>query len=234
VISKLGIASVLAGAGYLAYHCYSPESQLYGSTVTHLPDPGRLALTYDDGPNDIHTERLLEVLARHNAKATFFLIGRFVAARPQIARAIAEAGHLLANHTQTHPNLLFLSRSQLRRQLSECSKAIADATGVEPRHFRPPFGARRPAVIQVACELGLEPVMWSVTCYDWHRRATARSVLGHACKGVERNHTRGHIILMHDGSHAKLGTDRSHTVEATEHLLRRYGTEYSFRRVDEI
>jgi peptidoglycan-N-acetylglucosamine deacetylase len=234
VISRLGIGSVLAGAGYLAYHCYSPESQLYGRTTTHLTDPKHLALTYDDGPNDVHTERLLEILARHDAKATFFLIGRFVTARPQIARAIADAGHILANHTQTHPNLLFLSRSQLRAQFSDCSKAIADATGVEPRHFRPPFGARRPAVLQVARELELEPVMWSITCYDWHRRATAESVLGHACKRLGRTLTRGHIILMHDGSHTKLGEDRSHSVEATKRLLERYGKEYRFRRIDEI
>jgi peptidoglycan-N-acetylglucosamine deacetylase len=234
VISKLGIASVLAGAGYLAYHCYSPESQLYGNTVTHLPDPRHLALTYDDGPNDVYTERLLEVLARHNVKATFFLIGRFVTARPQIARAIAGAGHLLANHTETHSNLLFLPRTQLRRQLSDCSKAIADATGVETRHFRPPFGARRPAVLQTARELGLVPVMWSVTCYDWHKRATAESVFNHARKGIERSRARGHIVLLHDGSHTNLGGDRSHTVEATERLLLRYGKTHSFRRVDEI
>jgi peptidoglycan/xylan/chitin deacetylase (PgdA/CDA1 family) len=234
VISKLGIAGAIAGASYLAYHCYSPESQLYGRTLTHLHDPKHLALTYDDGPNDVHTERLLEVLARHEAKATFFLIGRFVTARPKIARAIADAGHLLANHTATHPNLLFLSRAQLQRQLSDCSKAIADATGIETRHFRPPFGARRPAVLQVARELGLEPVMWSVTCYDWHKRATAESVFNHACKGIERSHARAHIVLLHDGSHTSLGSDHSHTVEATERLLQRYRKEYSFRRVDEI
>lgn len=232
MISKVGIGAI-AGAGYLAYHCYSPDSQLYGRTLTHLPDPRHLALTYDDGPNDIHTERLLEVLARHEVKATFFLIGRFVTARAQIARAIAGAGHLLANHTETHPNLLFLSRSSLRRQLSDCSKVIADATGVETRHFRPPFGARRPAVLQAARELGLEPVMWSVTCYDWHRRASADSVFNHARKGIERSHKRGHIILLHDGSHTNLGQDRSHTVEATERIILRYGKEYSFRRVDQ-
>jgi peptidoglycan-N-acetylglucosamine deacetylase len=234
VTSKLPIAIGVAAAAYLAYHCYSPESQLYGPTITHCPDPKHLALTYDDGPNDVHTERLLEILARHNAKATFFLIGRFVTARPQIARAIAEAGHLLANHTATHPNLLFLSRAQLRRQLSECSKAIADVTGVRTRHFRPPFGARRPAVLQVGRELGLEPVMWSITCYDWHKRATSDSVFSHARKGIERSDARGHIVLMHDGGHTSLGQDRSPTVKATERLILRYGKEYSFRRVDEI
>ena len=232
--SKLPIAFGIAGAAYLAYNCYAPTSQLYGRTTTHCDNPKHLALTYDDGPNDVHTERLLEVLARYEVKATFFLIGRFVTARPQIARAIADAGHLLANHTETHPNLLFLSRSRLVHQFSDCSKAIADATGVQTRYFRPPFGARRPAVLQVARELGLEPVMWSVTCYDWHRRATADSVLNHARKGIERSHARGHIILLHDGGHTNLGQDRSHTVEATERLLQRYGKEYYFRRLDQI
>jgi len=234
VISKLAVTSAIAGVAYFAYHCYSPESQLYGRTLTHCSNPKDLALTYDDGPNEVHTERLLEVLARHQTKATFFLIGRFVMARPQIARAIADAGHLLANHTETHPNLLFVSRSQLRRQLSDCSNAIADATGVETRHFRPPFGARRPAVLQVARELGLEPVMWSITCYDWHRRASAETVLAHACKGIERNQRHGHIVLLHDGGHTNLGQDRSHTVKATEKLIVRYRDQYSFRRVDEI
>lgn len=234
MISKLGIASALAGAAYLSYHCYSPESQLYGRTITHCSDPKYLALTYDDGPNDVHTERLLEVLARHEVKATFFLIGRFVAARPQVARAIADAGHLLANHTETHPNLLFLSHRHLHRQLADCSQVIADVTGIQPRHFRPPFGARRPAVLQIARELGLEPVMWSVTCYDWHQRATEESVLSHAYKGIERRHSRGHIVLFHDGGHTNLGQDRSHTVKATERLILRYGKEYYFRRVDEI
>ncbi|PYY14507.1 MAG: polysaccharide deacetylase family protein [Acidobacteria bacterium] len=234
MISKVGIGSALAGAGYLAYHCYSPESQLYGRTLTHCANPKHLALTYDDGPNDLYTERLLEVLARHEVKATFFLIGRFVSARPQIARSIADGGHLLANHTETHPNLLFLSHSKLRHQLSNCAQAIADATGIQTRYFRPPFGARRPAVLEVARELELEPVMWSVTCYDWHRRASAESVFNHARKGIERSRIGGPVVLLHDGSHTTLGQDRSHTVEATDRLIKRFKNDYCFRRIDEI
>ena len=232
---KAGIPITVAGlAGYVAYHCYSPTSQLYGRTLTHFADPRDLALTYDDGPNDVHTERLLEVLTRYDVKATFFLIGSFVAARPQIARAIADAGHLLANHTATHPNLLFLSRAKLRDELSDCSKAIADATGVAPRFFRPPFGARRPAVLQVARELGLEPVMWSVICYDWVVRTTADAILNHARRRIDRHRTNGHIVVMHDGGHTGLGQDRSQSVLATEQLIARYRSDYSFRRLDEI
>ena len=232
MIWKVGSAGAVAGAGWLAYQCYSPSSQLYGRTITHCSDPKHLALTYDDGPNDPYTERLLEVLARHEVKATFFLIGRFVRMRPQLARAIVDAGHLVANHTETHPNLLFLSRARMREQLSDCSKAITDATGAAPRYFRPPFGARRPAVLQVAGELGLQPVMWSVICYDW-RRTTADEVKRRAIMGIDRDSARGHIIVMHDGGHREMGVDRQHTVEATDRVIARYRQSYSFRRIDQ-
>jgi len=232
MIWKLGGIGVAAGAGWLAYNCFSPTSQLYGRTLAHCSDPKQLALTYDDGPNDPYTLRLLEVLARHEVKATFFLIGRFVKMRPQIARAIVDAGHLVANHTETHPNMLFLSRKQMREQILDCSKAIADATGVATRYFRPPFGARRPVVLQVARELGFEPVMWSVTCYDW-RPITADAVERKAIIGIDRDHARGHVLLMHDGGHRGMGVDRQRTVDATDRVIARYKQSYSFRRIDD-
>ena len=235
MISKIGVASasaVLGAAAYLAYHSYWPTSQLFGPTLHRFSDPRKLALTYDDGPNDPYTGRLLELLARHEIKATFFLIGRFVTERPEITRNIAEAGHLLANHTFSHPNLLLLSRVQIRNQLSDCSKAIADVTGIEARFFRPPFGARKPAVLQAARELGLEPVMWDVTCFDW-KRTTADAVERHARKRIERDRAHGHIVLLHDGGHPKMGMDRGHTVQATESLIMRYKQQYYFRRIDE-
>lgn len=227
------MSATIAAAGWLAYHAYSPSSQLFGAALSRCPDPRDLALTYDDGPNDLHTERLLDVLARHEIKATFFLIGRFVKARPQIARSIVAAGHLVANHTVTHPNLLFQSRSNIVRELSDCSQMIADATGVVPKFFRPPFGTRRPAVLSAARELGLEPIMWDVTCFDW-RRTTTDAIERHARKRIDRIRTHGHIILFHDGGHTGLGADRSRSVEATERLIKRYKDAYRFRRVDEI
>ena len=233
MLSNLATAAAVSAAAWFAYNCYAPTSQLYGRTLTRCPEANQLALTFDDGPNDVHTERLLEVLARHEVKATFFLIGRFVTMRPQVARAISEAGHLIANHTYSHPNLLFLSRSRVLSEFSECSKAIADATGVHARFFRPPFGARRPAVLQAAREFGLKSVMWDVTCFDW-RRTTADRVEAHARKRIERDRGRGHIVPMHDGGHTGLGADRAHTVEATERLIQRYKARYQFRRIDEI
>src|SRR5215472_7493710 len=98
------LTALSAGAAsYAGYASMAPQSQFYGRTLTHGSDPNQIALTYDDGPNDPHTLRLLDVLARHEAKATFFLIGKYVRQRPDIARAILAAGHEIGNHTYRQP-----------------------------------------------------------------------------------------------------------------------------------
>ncbi len=125
------LGPVLAGAGAAAavaagYQSMAPTGQWYGRTFTGLPRGTRqLALTYDDGPNDPHTMRLLELLARHGVKATFFLIGRYVQQRPEIVREIAKAGHAIGNHTFTHPLLIFKSGSEVRGELLRCQAVLA-------------------------------------------------------------------------------------------------------------
>ncbi|HEX7285401.1 MAG TPA: polysaccharide deacetylase family protein, partial [Candidatus Angelobacter sp.] len=139
--TMLGLITVLgsaAAAAYAGYATMAPESQLYGRTLTHGSDPAQLALTFDDGPNDPHTLRLLDVLAQHQARATFFLIGRYVRQRPDIARAIQSGGHEIGNHTDTHPNLIFVSEARLRQELENCRKALEDALGRPAPLFRPP------------------------------------------------------------------------------------------------
>src|SRR5258708_6146979 len=111
-------AAVLTTAGLVAAGCayaaLSPQSQIFGKVLIAGRDPNEIALTYDDGPNDDVTERLLDVLANHHVRATFFLIGRYVQQRPQIARAIAAAGHLIGNHSMTHPWLAWQSSARTR------------------------------------------------------------------------------------------------------------------------
>lgn len=206
-----------AAASYAGYAAMAPESQLYGRTLTHGPDPGQIALTFDDGPNDPHTLHLLEVLAKHQARATFFLIGKYVRQRPDIARAIQAAGHEIGNHTYSHPNLIFLSAARLRKELEDCGKALEDALGTPTSLFRPPFGGRRPNVLRTARARGLAPIMWSVTGYDWNAKS-AEFILGKVTPGLE-SARRAEIVLLHDGSHLAFGTDRGYTVEATRELL---------------
>ena len=209
-----------AAASYAGYATMAPRSQLYGRTLTHGTDPTQLALTYDDGPNDPHTLRLLDILAQHNARATFFLIGRYVRQRPEIARAVQSAGHEIGNHTYSHPNLIFVSAARLRQEIETCTKALEDALGTTPRLFRPPFGGRRPNVLRTARELGLKTVMWSVTGYDWNAESP-EAILGKVAPQL--NSARAEIVLLHDGGHTNFGADRSHTVEATRHLLESAG-----------
>jgi peptidoglycan/xylan/chitin deacetylase (PgdA/CDA1 family) len=218
-------ASCLAAAATAGYQSMAPTGQWYGPTFTGLPaGSGQIALTYDDGPNDPHTLRLLEVLAKHSVHATFFLIGRYVKQHPDIARDIVRAGHVVGNHTFTHPLLIFKSMKEIRQQLSECRAALQDAVGVPSNLFRPPFGGRRPAVLRVARELGLEPVMWNVTGYDWS--APPAAVIE---RKVARQIRGGDVILLHDGGHKQMGADRSQTVIATDRMIARYTTEgYEF------
>ena len=223
-------AAAAAAATYAGYSAMAPTSQLYGRTLVRSANPHQLALTYDDGPNDPHTLRLLEILARHDVRATFFMIGRHVQQRPQIARAVAQAGHALGNHTFTHPNLIFCSEMQTRIQLAGCTRAIEDVVGQTPKLFRPPFGGRRPSTLRIVRELGLTPVMWNVTGWDWD---------AHSSDAIERKVSKqirgGDVILLHDGSHRQLGMDRSHTVAATDALLTRYkGEGFQFATVPEI
>jgi peptidoglycan-N-acetylglucosamine deacetylase len=227
------IAASAVAASYAGYATMAPASQLYGRTFTHGDDPRQMALTFDDGPNDPHTLHLLDVLARHRARATFFLIGKYVRLRPEIARAIREAGHLIGNHTYNHPNLIFASAARLRLELEDCRKALEDAIGEPAPLFRPPFGGRRPNVLRTARAMGLEPVMWSVTGFDWDADS-AEFIASKIVKQVGR-HRQGEIVLLHDGSHLGFGADRKCTIEATGLVLEKYSAQgKKFVSVDEL
>ncbi|HLJ29918.1 MAG TPA: polysaccharide deacetylase family protein [Candidatus Angelobacter sp.] len=219
------LTATAAATSYAGYASMAPQSQLYGHTLTHGRDPREMALTFDDGPNDPHTFHLLDLLAKHGAKATFFLIGKYVRQRPEIVRAIQEAGHAIGNHTYNHPNLIFASPARVRRELEDCRDAVEDAVGKHQPLFRPPFGGRLPHVLRACRSLGLTPVMWSVTAYDWNAKSP-EAIVGHVLQQMTARKTpKGEIILLHDGGHLAFGADRAHTVEATRRLLEKYSAE---------
>jgi peptidoglycan/xylan/chitin deacetylase (PgdA/CDA1 family) len=223
VLTSLTALASAAAAAYAGYATMAPGSQLYGRTMTHGSDPNHIALTYDDGPNDPYTQRLLDLLAQHRARATFFLIGQYVRRRPEIARAIHNAGHLIGNHTDSHPNLILVSAARLRKELEDCRKALEDAVGAPAPLFRPPFGGRRPNVLRTARSMGLEPIMWSVTGYDWS--APSSDAIVQKVTRQIGSRRQGEIVLLHDGSHLAFGADRSRTVEATRVVLEKYSGE---------
>ncbi len=218
MLTQLVSAGLVVG-GY-AYAAKWPTSQIFGRTLLAGDNPREVALTFDDGPNGVYTQRLLELLAGYEVRASFFLIGEYVRQAPAMARAISQAGHLVGNHTMTHPALWWERPVRVREQIAGCSAVIEDATGEAVKWFRPPFGARRPDVLRTARELGLTPVMWNVTAHDWDAAYPA-PLVARMQRGISRNQGRhrGSNILLHDGGHRHIGVDRSVTLKATEKLL---------------
>jgi len=226
-------AAALTAGGYL-YAGMAPGSQVFGRTLIADSDPNEFALTYDDGPNDACTEQILEILARHEVHATFFVIGRFARERVELIRRIRAAGHVVGNHTWTHPVLLFQPPARVREELAQTNAALEDALGEKVEYFRPPHGARRPDVLRVVREMGMVPVLWNAMGFDW-KPTTAERVLANLDKGIRRNRRRGvgSNLLLHDGGQAGIGQDRSHTVAATASLLEQWRGKVKFVTVTE-
>jgi len=168
-----------------------------------------IALTIDDGPSPVYTPQMLDLLAEYHVAATFSMIGIHVAAYPYLARAVAEAGHRIANHTWTHADLAGLPAHSVHRQLSRTSDAIHAATGARPALFRAPYGAWTPAVIRQCEQMRMLPVDWSVDPRDW-----ARPGVRHIVSAIKDRTRPGSIILEHDG-----GGNRSQTVAALRIVL---------------
>ena len=178
-----------------------------------------VALTYDDGPNPIYTEELLEVLEKEQVKASFFLMGKQVEAYPQVVKKMAEQGHLLGNHTYSHINVCKTSLEQALEEINHTSELICENSGVKPEYFRPPFGCNRESLAKKA---GMFQVFWDVDPKDWEVQNTD-CVVNHVLKHIEDDD----IILMHD--------EYKTTVEATKILipeLKKRG--YIFVTVDEL
>lgn len=226
----VGGAACMGVAVAAGYQSMARTGQWYGKTFIGLGHGMRqVALTYDDGPNDPHTLRLLETLAKHGVRATFFLVGSYVRQRPEIAREVVQAGHVVGNHTFTHPLLVLKSEAEVRREICDCRSALQDAIGEHSNLFRPPFGGRRPAVLRIVRELGLEPVMWNVAGNDW-KAPPAAEIERKIAKQVRG----GDVILLHDGGHKGMGADRSQSVIATHGLIEKLKAQYDFVTIPQM
>jgi peptidoglycan/xylan/chitin deacetylase (PgdA/CDA1 family) len=230
--------AVGACAGVAAWGAVSSTSQLFGPTLHHTPDASQIALTFDDGPNPAHTPQFLRLLERYGAPATFFLVGRFARSCPDLVREIADRGHSIGNHTETHVNLAWLPAWRIEEELHACQDSILRALGFErdaaPILMRPPFGYRGPQLWGAVRNVGLRGVaMWSRKSYDWRPQPAARLIerlrrvgegrrsLSAAGTDGKSSHS-GDIVLLHDGDARHLGADRSHVLAALEYWLPRW------------
>jgi peptidoglycan/xylan/chitin deacetylase (PgdA/CDA1 family) len=222
-------ATALA-VGTLAWGAVAPGSQLFGPTIRRVQTRRGIALTFDDGPNPAITPHLLKLLDRYNARATFFLIGAHVRACPELAAEIANRGHSIGNHTDSHPNLIWKTPAFIRRELLACSEAITSATDHVPIWMRPPFGFRGPQLAAIVRETGHQPmVMWSRLAWDWKAQNKAPVI------ERLRRVTNGDIVLLHDGDHLELRGRRMHTVEALQYWLPRWkDAGHSFVTMDSV
>ena len=231
VFSGLAVAGLAAGG--CAYAANWSTSQLFGRTLIAPRRPGELALTFDDGPNPDCTPQLLDLLDQHGVKATFFLIGKYAVAERILAKYVASRGHLIGNHTWSHPNLSLTAPKKVREELRNTSDAIEQITAKPVRYFRPPFGARRPDVLRAARDLGLTPVLWNAMTNDWSEPAADRiaASLSAKIKALDRSGSAANIVL-HDGSHREPAANRLPSITAAGLLLAHYAATHRFVTID--
>jgi peptidoglycan/xylan/chitin deacetylase (PgdA/CDA1 family) len=175
------------------------ERIIYRGNI-HLPE---IALTFDDGPDPQYTPQILDILQQYRVKATFFCIGHQVVSYPYIVKQEFEAGHIIGNHTWTHPDLALLSAAHIQAEIDRTSDALEKVIGVRPIFFRPPYGSLSSQVLAQSCHRGITTIMFNDIAQDWARPGTdfmLRRTLDLTCNGS--------IMLMHDG-----GGERSQTVK---------------------
>jgi peptidoglycan/xylan/chitin deacetylase (PgdA/CDA1 family) len=202
--------------GLYVYAWSIPTLQLFGPAILRGPADGKqIALTFDDGPCSGYTEEILDILRRHNVKATFFVCGENVERCPETLQRVQAEGHTIGNHTYSHPFPFFRSRAFFARQIDLTQEAIEKVTGKRPKFFRPPYGARWLGLHSVLKARGLSLVSWSNTGCDW--KLDTDGIVRETLKTLSP----GSIILLHDGrrTYPPERVDRSSTVKALPAIL---------------
>lgn len=196
-----------------------PRSRLLGPNWTRLPPAaasrGEVAVTIDDGPDPAVTPRVLQILARHEARASFFLIGARARRHPALVRDIVAAGHTVENHTEHHPHTFSLrGPAGLAREIVAAQATLGELAGRAPRFFRAPAGLRNPFLDPVLARLDLHLAAWTRRAYDT-RTGDAATVLARLTRGLAG----GDILLLHDGNAARSPGGEPVIVDALPRLL---------------
>jgi peptidoglycan/xylan/chitin deacetylase (PgdA/CDA1 family) len=227
--SLISAVSGAAAFGFAAYAVRGKSSSLIAPSVWH-GDRKRpaLALTFDDGPSE-STPLVLELLARHNVKATFFMCGQNVRRLKEIARDVAADGHEIGNHTYSHMALYFRMPETIYKEIALAQDSIVDVAKVTPRLFRAPYGVRWPGVKLAQERLGLTGVMWTAIGRDWKLAASGIS------DRMTHTAANGAILCLHDGRELRPSPDIRPTIEALKYslpILKERG--FSFETVSQL
>jgi peptidoglycan-N-acetylglucosamine deacetylase len=213
----------------MAYAVRSPRSSLLAPSVYRGVTSRRsIAITFDDGPSEA-TPRVLELLAKYNARATFFQCGANAERLPEIAREVVRAGHEAGNHTYSHPMIQFKSSEYIYSEMRRAQSAITEITGTAPVLFRPPFGVRWFGLRSAQRRLDLRGVMWTVIGLDWKLPAEA------AANRLLRGTRPGAIVCLHDGRLIQRAPDVSATLDTIRRVLPVWADHgYEFETVSQI
>ncbi len=191
-----------------------------------------VALTFDDGPSPEWTPRVLDVLRKHQVKATFFMVGEAVERHPDIVRRIAKEGHTVGSHSWSHRIMPLLDAKTLGFEIDRASEALEKALGFKSMYFRPPWGMYNRRVLDELRARGYLTVLWSRSSQDWRNPGVDEIV-----RFSTHNPKLGELVLMHDGGNYPnaLNMSRDQTVQALDRLipaLERQG--FQFKTVDEM
>ena len=211
-------AGILSGGALLAYSVFMPRCQFWAPVIRSIPDRETVALTFDDGPHPEFTPKILDILAQHNAHATFFVIGRSAEKHPDLVKRMVREGHTIGNHTLDHDRFgVNQKRDYWRRQINETQRIVATITGQPPALFRSPMGFKTGHIAAAAKEARLPFVGWSVRSLDTRPLSSEK-----LAERVLARTAGNDIILLHDGlepTRAAKNASQQNTVGALPAIL---------------
>ena len=223
---------LLLGTLVLLHFVCNVRSSFLVRTLWNAPEAtNAVALTFDDGPDPNYTSRVLDILAKHDVPAAFFVVGHRVRAHPELLLRAHSEGHVIGNHTESHSVFLHCRLwSKLRKEIADCNAAIQSVIGCLPTLFRPPHGFKNPALADVVRERSMTVVGWQVRGCD-AVSSDPKAIEARVVESAEG----GGIILLHDGSGLGGTKDRSATLDALPAIIKQLRARgLRFVRLDEM
>lgn len=222
ILSVLGVALAIIIGTVVSVSVFAKSERLLPIYSVGTEEK-KIAISFDAAWGADDTDTLIAVLAKYNVPATFFVVGEWVEKYPTEVKRLADAGHDVMNHSDTHPYMTSLSSSKMVEELKACNQKIASITGKEPMLFRCPYGDYNNNVISTVESIGMKSIQWDVDSLDWKETATVESIVSRVTGKVKN----GSIVLFHN--------DAEHTPEALPIILEKLISEgYTFVKIADL